>query len=184
MRPTHAGLFHVTARSIAEEVIFRDAGDYATGLSVIGGVVVGGLFSCHMVCLMPTHYHVLGSFGDRTLTNAIHKINRRYATKFNRRHTRRGPVFDRPTRTVEITSERHFLEVVRYIALNPDRHETWPYSSYPSLIGLRAPFSFVDASPILDAFPQIADLRRWVDEKRDASVGNPVPPATEAGFRL
>ena len=122
-------MHHVTARSIAEEHIFKDSGDYATGIRLLADLVTEGLVVCHQFCFMPTHYHVFGTFSD--LTAAIHKLNRRYATRFNKRHKRRGHVFDSPFSRVELTTEAHLIQLPCYIALNPSNHETWPFSSYP-----------------------------------------------------
>ena len=135
-------MHHVTARSIAEEHIFKDSGDYATGIRILAELVDEGLLICHQFCFMPTHYHVFGTFPD--VSTAIHKLNRRYATRFNKRYGRRGHVFDSPFSRLEIETEAHLIQLTRYIALNPNNHETWPFSSYPGLIGMREPFSFVD----------------------------------------
>ena len=158
-------MFHLTARSIAEERIFRDHGDYVTGLSTIGGVVREGLLVCHMVCLMPTHYHVLGSLEPDDTAKVLHKINRRYAVRFNSRHGRRGKVFDPPSTAKPVATEPHFLEAVRYIANNPRDPESWKYSSYPALLGLRPPWEFVDPAPVLDYFRDPERLRNFVLER-------------------
>ena len=36
MRPRHEGVFHITARSINEEHIFRDDRDYVAGIHILG----------------------------------------------------------------------------------------------------------------------------------------------------
>ncbi len=171
-------MHHVTARSIAEERIFKDSGDYATGIRILAELVDDGLLVCHEFCFMPTHYHVFGTFLD--VSTAIHKLNRRYATRFNKRYGRRGHVFDSPFSRREIRTEAHLLQLARYIALNPKNPETWSFSSYPGLIGMREPFSFVDPSPILEAFGSAAAFRAYVDEGRTAEDTNLVPasPAT------
>jgi REP element-mobilizing transposase RayT len=99
VRPDHAGIFHVTTRSIAEEHIFRDDRDYLAGVQLVGELSRDGLIVCHGFCLMPTHYHLLASFDEGMLKRAIHRLNRRYATGFNRRHNRLGHVFDSPDDT-------------------------------------------------------------------------------------
>ncbi len=134
MRPTHAGLYHVTARSNAEEHIFRDDRDYHAGVQIIAELATAGFFRCHGFCLMPTHYHLFAQFEDDTLSGAIHRLNRRYASGFNRRHGRRGKVFDTPFVAREITSEGHLFRLPDYIAENPPRRP-WPWSSYDAAFG-------------------------------------------------
>jgi len=159
-------VYHVTTRSIAEEHIFKDGGDYAAGVTQLAGLVGEGFAVCHAFCFMPTHYHVIGSFDD--VTKFVHKLNRRYAVAFNRRYKRRGHVFDSPPSLTPIESEWHLRRALRYVALNPPNYETWPYSSYGGTIGLREPFSFVDGSVVLEAFGGVAEFRRFVDEGREA----------------
>ena len=129
MRPSHAGTFHVTARSIAEEHIFRDDRDYRAGVRMIAELVTEEFMECHGFCLMPTHYHLLATFRDEMLKAAARRLNRRYAGSFNWRHGRRGHVFDSPYVSVEVTSEAHAYRLPDYIAENPPRRP-WPWSSY------------------------------------------------------
>ncbi len=140
MRPKHAGFFHVSSRSINEEHIFRDDRDYLAGIQIIADLVRTGFFVCHGFCLMPTHYHVLAWFEDEMLDKAVHRLNRRYAGGFNRRHGRRGHVFDSPYSSVEVTSEGHAERLPDYIAENPP-YRPWPWSSYDN------EFSFVEPPP-------------------------------------
>jgi putative transposase len=159
-----AGMYHVTARSVAEECIFRDANDYTTFLAVLAGAVA----RCHAFCLMPTHYHLLGTFPEGELPRVVHRINRRYSTRFNRRWGRRGHVFDSPYRSILVESERQLVRLACYIANNPDDADQWPWSSYPGTIGVREPFSFVDPGPLLRAFGNAESLRIAVRELRKA----------------
>jgi REP element-mobilizing transposase RayT len=129
MRPTHAGLFHVTTRSIAEEHIFRDDRDYLAGVQILADLTAKEFFVCHGFCLMPTHYHLLAWFEENMLKTAIHRLNRRYAVGFNRRHSRRGHVFDSPYTSVEVEDEQHAERLDEYIAENPPTRP-WPWSSY------------------------------------------------------
>jgi hypothetical protein len=159
-------MHHVMSRSIAEEHIFKDSGDYATGIRILAELAQGGLLICHAFCFMPTHYHLYCTLED--VPTAIHKLNRRYAVAYNRRYRRRGHVFDSPYRAIELTTERHYAALPRYIALNPPNYETWPYSSYPGLIGRREALSFVDPQPILDAFGSVDAFRAFVEDGRKA----------------
>jgi REP element-mobilizing transposase RayT len=71
MRPSHAGTFHVTARSVAEEHIFRDDRDYRAGVKIIEELTAERFLVPHGFCLMPTHYHLLATFDDEMLTPAV-----------------------------------------------------------------------------------------------------------------
>jgi REP-associated tyrosine transposase len=143
MRQQHAGIYHVTTRSIAEEHIFRDDRDYHSGVQIIAELATEKFFVCHEFCLMPTHYHLFGSFEEKMLEPTIHRLNRRYAIGFNRRHGRRGHVFDSPYVSVEVATERHAFRLQEYIAENPP-FRPWPWSSRDT------EFSFVERLPWLE----------------------------------
>lgn len=153
-------MHHVTTRSIAEEHIFKDGGDYATGITQLAGLVSEGVAVVHAFCFMPTHYHVLGTFTD--VKAFTHKLNRRYAVAYNRRYKRRGHVFDSPPSVTLVESSRHLRNALRYIALNPPEHESWAYSSYPGLVGTCPPFSFVDVLPLLELVGTSEAIREFV----------------------
>ncbi len=144
-RQQAAGLYHVMSRSINEERIFRNDPDYVAGIHILADLAGKELLSCHEFCFMPTHYHLLATFEDEAMSTAMHRLNRRYATGFNRRHGRRGRVFDGPYTSVPVTEESHLLWLARYIAQNPATRP-WPYSSHD------LPFSFVDHGPLVEAF--------------------------------
>ena len=163
-------MHHVTARSNAEEHIFKDTGDFVTGVTLLGKFVAEGHAVCHAFCFMPTHYHLLGTFENAT--KFVHAFDR--AVAFNRRYKRRGHVFDSPPSLTPIESESHLRRVMRYIALNPPEPERWPYASYPGLIGVSPPFAFVDPSATLELIGSVDDFRRYVDEGREAKDLNQV----------
>jgi REP element-mobilizing transposase RayT len=137
-RPTHAGTFHVTARSSAEERIFRDDRDYVAIIHELAALVRNDLAELHELCVMPTHYHLLGTFREGGLSDAIHRLNRRYASGFNRRHSRRGKVFDSPFGAVEIQDDVHDRWLDIYLAENPPRRP-WPWSSADADFGFLVP---------------------------------------------
>jgi hypothetical protein len=153
------------------EHIFKDTGDYTTGIGILAQLVSAGELVCHMFCFMPTHYHVFGTFRDVSV--AIHTLNRRYAVAYNRRYRRRGHV-DSPFSRTEVQTLPHARYLGRYIALNPPDHERWPYASYPGLIGTGAAFSFVDQWPIVEAFGTIDAFREFVDEGQEGEESEPL----------
>ena len=137
-----AGTYHLTTRSIAEERIFRADADYVDFLTLLAPLD----WTCHAFCVMPTHYHLLATVRDDELASLMHKLNRRYASRFNRRNARRGRVFDGPYRSVSVASHSHLLWLARYIAQNPHRPTEWAWSSFTS------DYSFVDSSLLERSF--------------------------------
>ena len=88
----------------------------------------------------------------------MHSLNGRYATWFNSRHDYKGHLFESRFHAVEIVTDWHLLEAVRYVVLNPvraglcERPEEWVWSSYRASIGSVAPAAFFDVERLLDVF--------------------------------
>ena len=143
-------------RSIDEERIFRTRLDYEHAISLLAGLVAKNLMVCHEFCVMPTHYHVLATFSeDDAISTALHKLNRSYATGFNKRHCRRGKVFDGPYTSVKVEDDRHLVWLAQYIANNPNERP-WPYGSFD------AEFPFVDRTLWTDLFGTDERWRSYV----------------------
>jgi hypothetical protein len=183
-RPDHEGLFHVTARSIAEERIFRCEADYLCGIDVLARLVRENEVACHAFCLMPTHYHVVASFPAHALAPAVQRLNRRYAVVFNARHRRRGHVFDSPYAAIPVETDEHFQILAAYLAHNPRDRATWRWSSYLGAIGARRPFSFVDDAYVR-RFGSPHALEAWVEAwrptPRDLALIRGRPTASRRG---
>jgi putative transposase len=156
------------SRSVAEEHIFETNTDYPVAVQILGSLVRDGFLRCHAFCFMPTHYHLLAGFEDGQLAPTIQRLNRRYAGGFNRRHHRRGHVFDSPYQALEVDSDSYLMVLAAYLALNPRDPLTWPWSSYLGTIGLREPFAFVDPAPLLDVFGSASRLRHWIETEAPA----------------
>jgi putative transposase len=119
---------------------------------------------CGAYCLMTTHYHLLIRTPEADLARGMQEINSWYAQEFNRRYGLEGHVFFRRYHSVMIEREGHLLEIGRYMPSNPvraglcQRAEDWPWSSYPALLGLSPPPSFLSPGWLLELFGR--DLRR------------------------
>jgi putative transposase len=149
-------MYHVTTHAVANSWLFLERSDYESRLSIFADAVEDGWMRCHAFCLMGNHDHLLVTVAENRLALLMQRMNRRYAGTFNQEHGRDGRLYRAPYRSVLVVSEGHTLEVVRYIALNPEQvggpaAEEYEWSSYPGLVGLRRPFGFVDPTPLLDA---------------------------------
>jgi REP element-mobilizing transposase RayT len=156
-RDQAAGMYHVNVRAVAGSWLFKEIADYETRLSILEAAVRKKLLAVNQLCLMGNHEHLIVTAEDGRLGAAMQWINRDYAVSFNTTYNRVGRLYDGPYKSKRIVSERHALWVVSYIALNPEevflgRAETYRWSSYPELVGLRKGFSFVDHEPIIDLF--------------------------------
>lgn len=95
-------------------------------------------------CLMPNHFHLLVKQAkDSAVSAFMSDISNSYTKYFNTKNQRLGNLFRGPFSAKEILTQESFLQVSRYIHLNPvmsskvkwkDKPELYPYSSYSNWI--------------------------------------------------
>ncbi len=135
-------VYHVMARGHERGSIFRDVGDRASFLGLLGRITEDEGWQTHGYCLMTNHYHLLIETPHGSLSRGMHMLNARYSQRFNRAHDRRGHFFEGRFRSILVQKESHLLELHRYIVLNPvrakvvDRAADWKWSSYRATAGL------------------------------------------------
>jgi putative transposase len=135
-------LYHVTARGVDRLPIVRDDVDRERWMAQLASVVERRQIRVYAYCLMDNHYHVLTETPEANLDVAMLLLNSPYASAFNRRHGRIGPLLQGRYDAVLVERQEHLLEVARYVVLNPvraricSRAEDWRWSSYRATAGL------------------------------------------------
>jgi putative transposase len=133
------GNYHVFSRGNRKQEIFSDDRDYRLFLEIVRQVARRRDWSIFSFCLMPNHYHLLVQTSEGDLSRGMQAINGDYAKWFNDAHGFIGHLFQGRFGSVLVESDWHFLELTRYLALNPvrgglcQRPADWPWSSYPIL---------------------------------------------------
>ena len=151
-------LYHVTSRGDRREAIFLNDGDRETWLGVLGRVCARFNWLVHSYCQMTNHYHVLVETPDGNLSAGMRLLNGHYTQLFNRRHVLVGHLFQGRYKAILVQKETYLLELTRYIVLNPLRAnmvkslESWPWSSYPAMIGLAPAPDWFDTDWLLSQF--------------------------------
>jgi REP element-mobilizing transposase RayT len=132
------GVFHVTARGVGRAGIFRDGIDYAEFERQLFSVRDEYAWMLHAYCLLPNHYHLVVEAKQAELSTGMHRLNGRYAQRFNRRYDRAGHVFQNRFGARLIDSEEYFERALAYVAQNAvkaglcERAEEWPWVAGPS----------------------------------------------------
>lgn len=137
--------YHIYSRGVNRSPIFLSHGDYVVFfgllkryLSVKPAKNENGVIYPHFYnevellafCLMPTHFHLLIYQHDQmAMQNLMRALMTSYSMYFNKRYKRSGPLFEGRYRAVLINSEPYIFHISRYIHLNPDNWQTYPYSS-------------------------------------------------------
>jgi putative transposase len=128
------GVFHVTARANDSSVLFRDDVDRTAFVSLLARTACAFGWTCYAYCLMTTHYHLLLETSQSSLSGGMHRLNGIYAQGFNRRHSRRGHVFEQRFSAYVVDTDEHFEAACHYVLQNPvrsqlcTRAEEWPWS--------------------------------------------------------
>lgn len=137
-------LHHVMARGIERTQIFRDDRDRDGFVNRLSRLAEGRAFLLYAWALIPNHFHLLVRTGKMPLSRAMRRLLTGHAVAFNRRHRRTGHLFQNRYKSTVCEDEPYFLELVRYLHLNPVRArlvqdlnelEAYPYTGHPALVG-------------------------------------------------
>jgi REP element-mobilizing transposase RayT len=129
------GIYHVTSRGLEQRAIVRDDADRRKWLELLDSVAMRRRWRVFAWALMTNHFHLFLETPDGDLSEGMHDLNSGYASTFNRRHGRCGPLFQSRFKAILVEREAHDWELTRYIHLNPvragmeERPEEYPWSS-------------------------------------------------------
>jgi putative transposase len=111
----------VVIRGIERKPIFKDSIDYQNFIERLGRILGESSTPCFPWALMINHAHLLMRTGLAPIATVMRRLLTGYAQQFNRRHRRHGHLFQNRYKSFLCEEERYFLELVRYIHLNPIR---------------------------------------------------------------
>ncbi len=167
LRIEYAGaLYHVTARGNERKPIFLDDLDRRRFLELLADGIERYSWRLHAFCLMGNHYHLLLETLRPELARGMKWLNSVYVQRFNRRRGRCGHLFGERYHAILIEKEAHFLEVARYVVLNPIRAslcelpQEYPWSSYRATSGLEAVPDFLTVDELLSRFARTSNQAR------------------------
>ena len=124
--------------------LFVDDLDRKNFLDRLGQVVEDGKCTVYAFALMSNHVHILLRSGDTGIATVMRKLLTWYAIYFNRRQRRTGHLFENRYKSILCEEEPYFLELVRYIHLNPVRAgivadmqalDRYPWSGHHVIVG-------------------------------------------------
>jgi REP-associated tyrosine transposase len=139
-------LHHVMARGIERQLLFRNDTDRDDFVRRLAALAETEAWSVYAWALMPNHFHLLVRTATVPLARSMRSLLTGYAGAFNRRHHRRGHLLQNRYKSIVCEEETYFLELVRYLHLNPlragivpdlDALAAYPYSGHAVLLGKR-----------------------------------------------
>ena len=114
-------LHHIICRGIERRVIFRNDLDRHDFVRRLGMILSETQTPCYAWALLPNHFHLLLRTGNVPISSIMRRLLTGYAGSFNRRYRRHGHLFQNRYKSILCQEDAYFLELVRYIHLNPLR---------------------------------------------------------------
>ena len=114
-------LHHVIGRGIERTRIFRTDSDREDFVNRLAELCMDGDLIAYAWCLMPNHFHLLVRTGREPISKSMKKLLTGYVVNFNLRHKRYGHLFQNRYKSIICEDNLYFLELTRYIHLNPLR---------------------------------------------------------------
>lgn len=170
-------IHHVIQRGIGRGRIFDGKDDYEAFLGRLGTILGEAKTRCYAWTLMPNHFHLLLRTGRDPMGRVMQRLLTWYAGRYNRRNERSGHLFQNRFRSIICQKEPYFLELVRYIHLNPVRAGMartlkdllgYEWSGHGVLMGRRR-CEWQDSDAVLSQFGRTArqSRERYVEFVRD-----------------
>ena len=153
-------LHHIIARGNEKRKIFEDKLDRQQFLARLGDILSNTHTMCYAWALIANHFHLLLRTGSVPIATVMRRLLTGYAIYFNRRHRRYGHLFQNRYKSILCQEDPYFLELVRYIHLNPLRAkfvkgltylDKYPYSGHSVLMG-RVEHEWQDTDYVLECF--------------------------------
>jgi putative transposase len=182
-------LYHVMSRGNERKPIARDDNDREKRLDWLRRTVETYGWRLHVFVLMRNHEHLFVETPEANLSAGMQYLNGSYTSYFNRRHRRSGHLFQGRFKGHLIEQEGYFLEVSRYIHLNPVRAkavlrlEDYPWSSYRGYVRVGCAVPWVTYTGVLGEFGREGRVARRA-YREFVGAGVKEPPRSPFGGAL
>jgi REP element-mobilizing transposase RayT len=132
-------------RGIERRNIFRVKKDREDFLKRLSNLLPETQTCCYAWVLMSNHAHLLLRTGKAPLATVMRRLLTGYVVSFNRRHKRRGHLFQNRYKSIVCQEDIYLKELVRYLHLNPVRAgiveditqlNKYPYCGHSAILGI------------------------------------------------
>ena len=186
-------LHHVMLRGIERRAIVTDDADRHEFVRRLGASAMQSRTAVYGWALLTNHAHLLLRSGPDGLPRLMRRFLTGYAQAYNRRHQRHGHLFQNRYKSIVCEEDRYFVELLRYIHLNPIRAglvgtlsdlERYPWSGHGILLGEVAG-SWQEREWVLSWFGKTADsAKNAYREFVAAGVGQEWRPGLVGGGQV
>ncbi len=141
--------YHVFNRGINKQPIFLSPADYQFFLKKLLALKNKYDHSIYAYCLMPNHFHISIQTRKTPISKILSSLTTSYSMYFNHTYNHFGPVFQNRFKSILIEKDTYFLQLSRYVYLNPVKAGLvkdplqYPYSSIREVLR-KEPLIFLD----------------------------------------
>lgn len=127
-------------RGVRRKAVFTGALDCQVFLTLLTKVVERYGCKLHAYCLMTNHYHMLIETDQEPIWKLMKCLSQQYARFYNSEHGYVGHLFEGRYVSVIVKNDTYFMQVSRYIHLNPvkarmvSNPEEYLWSSYRTIL--------------------------------------------------
>lgn len=114
-------IYHVTARGNHRQNIFFKSGDRKLLDSIMAAALDHTGARVHAYCWMTNHVHLLVQIAEDPLGRLMQRVGTRFARTIQKELHTTGHLFENRYHAVLVDVDNYFLELLRYIHLNPVR---------------------------------------------------------------
>lgn len=182
--------YHIYNRGVDKRVVFEDEKDYMRFINKLlefnQNKEKEPLFvDIICFCLMPNHFHmILRPIAENGITDFMRRLSTGYAMYFNRKHKRKGVLFETNYKSILIENEEYLKHLSRYIHLNPkaivnssndfvenilpasEILKKYRWSSFLDYIGINNFPDHTNRLPLLNIFGGQDNYRNYINEWR------------------
>jgi putative transposase len=159
-------LWHITDRGNDRRDIVRDENDRKRFIDLLAKAAKDFHWLLYAYALMTNHYHLIIELTRESLSRGMQWLNGEYSRSFNKRHARTGHLFQPRFGSHLVERESYFLEVLRYVVLNPIRANMvghprdYRWTSYPATVGEVDTPLWLATNRVLPAFGPTIEIAR------------------------
>ena len=164
------GHYHIYNRGVAKQPIFLEPVDYALFTDRLAAYAERLQITIIAYCLLPNHYHLfVCQDGNEPAGKLPQYVCNGYSKGFNRRHGRRGTLFQGRFGARLIVDQVDAQHLCAYIHGNPvvaglvKRAQDWPYSDLRSWLTLKGP-SRAKRNAMESLFINQAEYKRFLED--------------------
>jgi len=181
--------YHIMCRGNHRHNIYRDDEDRQVYLYIVRQVMESRPFTLLSYCLMTNHVHLQIETKDIAPGPIMKVLNMKYAIFFNKKYHFVGQLMQGRYRSEVIETDRHQLEISRYIHLNPvkagmvSHPAQYSWSSYAEYMG-QVPNGLCQPEKILQYFspPRIKRYQEFTEAA--LASGAPAPETLPSSLLL